>query len=206
MISRASGSSLLSLRWPCPVPVNCLHFTDVSAADSPGWHVHSDCPAKQGKRWGAQSRESGGGINDDTYGDRDWCGQPDFLIISDLRQIVKLYQWILGWTQGRETGNKIWLEEKIAGSAHFCLTIAPLHNHSVEKHSKNDHHHTWTSISRTLGWGKYFVLTYYYYLHHMLCLWRDPEQMLRIIIRGSRRLVCGVLYSQSCIQTDNSAD
>ena len=52
MISRASGSSLLSLRWPCPVPVNCLHFTDVSAADSPGWHVHSDCPAKQGQRWG----------------------------------------------------------------------------------------------------------------------------------------------------------
>ena len=26
MISRASGSSLLSLRWPCPVPVNCLHL------------------------------------------------------------------------------------------------------------------------------------------------------------------------------------
>ena len=25
---------------------------------------------------------------------------------------MKLYQWILSWTQGRETGNKIWLEEK----------------------------------------------------------------------------------------------
>ena len=27
MISRASGSSLQSLRWPCPVPVNCLLST-----------------------------------------------------------------------------------------------------------------------------------------------------------------------------------
>ena len=52
---------------------------------------------------------------DKWYWENDWCGQPDSLIISDLRQIVKLYhRKISEYLAGhRVESNKIWLEREL---------------------------------------------------------------------------------------------
>ena len=186
----------------------------VSAPDSPRWHIHSDCSAKQGKTWTTQRR------------DLEWHTRPwmlwtyvrmwklfavplvcltlfdSFLILisfswhkSDLKFEVLKHAYGSPVPDADIVGSHpVGLEERNAASAHICLTIAPLHNHSVEKHSKNYHHYTSYIVYELT-----FSFNYRGYIPRSHILFKgDPEIMLRIIIEdqgGWQRGLFIVLYS-----------